>query len=90
MAQHRLMIGLERLQRDYPSLEVHLAKAAASGESAKPKWSKPDSPSRWAKQFGISPKTFKKRVEEGKIRAKVLSDRSYQIAVSDLPVDAQT
>jgi hypothetical protein len=44
-----------------------------------------DSPSRWAKQFKMSARTFKRRVKDGKIRAKILSDRSYQVHLDDLP-----
>lgn len=48
-------------------------------------WSTADSPARWAKQFKVSPRTFKRRVKDGKIRAKILSDRLYQINLDDLP-----
>jgi hypothetical protein len=48
-------------------------------------WSKPDSPTRWAGVFGESPKTFMRKVNQGKIRAKKLTSKSYQIAVDDLP-----
>ncbi len=48
-------------------------------------WSTADSPTRWAKQFKISPRTFKRRVKDGEIRAKRLSDRLYQIHLDDLP-----
>jgi hypothetical protein len=47
--------------------------------------SNPDTPARWAKKFQMSSKTFKRHVLRGKIRAKILSDRSYQIAVGDIP-----
>jgi hypothetical protein len=64
-------------------LEVErVRKALADGP-----WSKPDSPKRWAGQFGISDRTFKRRVEDGTIRAKVLSDRLYQIHLGDLPLE---
>jgi hypothetical protein len=63
--------------------------AAASSAPAKDNqdglFSTADSPTRWAKQFKISPKTFKRRVRDGKIRAKSLSDRLYQVHLDDLP-----
>jgi hypothetical protein len=48
-------------------------------------WSEPDTPTRWAKRFKVKPKTFKRYVTNGKIRAKKLSDRSYQVNLADLP-----
>ena len=48
-------------------------------------WSKPDSPTRWAIVFDISAQTFKRRVKDGKIRAKKLSSKSYQIDIQDIP-----
>jgi hypothetical protein len=50
-------------------------------------WSKPDGPTQWAKVFGLSYNTMVKRLREGVIRNKKLSDRSYQIAIDDLPAD---
>jgi hypothetical protein len=48
-------------------------------------WSEPDTPSRWAKRFGVSWDTLKRRFAEGAIRHKKLSSKSYQIHVNDLP-----
>ena len=48
-------------------------------------WSEPDSPSRWAKVFKISPATFVRHVRGGRIHAKKLSDKSYQVALSNIP-----
>jgi hypothetical protein len=48
-------------------------------------WSKADTPTRWAKLFGVSAQTFKRWVKAGKIRVKELSDRSYQVHLEDLP-----
>jgi hypothetical protein len=59
-------------------------KPAAGPQDGGP-WSVADSPTRWAKLFKISPKTFKRRVKDGKIRAKRLSDRLYQVHLGDLP-----
>lgn len=50
-------------------------------------WSEPDSPKRWAKRFGLSWDTLKKRLREQKIRHRKLSDRSYRIHRDDLPPD---
>jgi hypothetical protein len=50
-------------------------------------WSKADSPARWAMRFKISPRTFKRRVADGTIRAKALSDRLYQVHLDDLPTE---
>jgi len=48
-------------------------------------WSKPDSPKRWAKLFNLSWDTLKRRFDDGTIRHKKLSSKSYQIHVDDLP-----
>jgi hypothetical protein len=48
-------------------------------------WSKPDGPAQWAKAFGISWDTLKRRIKDGKIRCKKLSTKSYSIHVDDLP-----
>jgi hypothetical protein len=48
-------------------------------------WSKPDTPSRWAKRFGVSVDTMKRQFKTNKIRNKRLSDRSYQIHEDDVP-----
>lgn len=48
-------------------------------------WSKADTPTRWAKVFGFSARTLKRRMKDGSIRVKVLSRRSYQIDVRHLP-----
>ena len=70
-------------------LEWAAAKKWAAADLAKTgskaEWSSADTPARWARVFQVSAKTFKRRVEDGKIRAKKLSDRSYQIDARDLP-----
>ena len=48
-------------------------------------WSKPDSPSRWAKVFKVSPATFIRYVTNGTIHAQKLSSKSYQVALPDIP-----
>lgn len=48
-----------------------------------------DSPTRWAKLFAVSVSTFKRRCGDGRIRCKKLSDRSYQVAIEDLPAKHQ-
>jgi hypothetical protein len=62
-----------------------LLQSPAAPDSPDGPWSKPNSPVRWAKLFGVTAKTFKRHVAEGKIRAKILSDRLYQIHVADVP-----
>jgi hypothetical protein len=49
------------------------------------RWSKPDTPTRWAKTFKVSVRTLKRRFADGTIRHKELSDRSYMIHLDDLP-----
>jgi hypothetical protein len=44
----------------------------------------------WARVFGMSPDTMTRRLKDGKIRNKKLSNRLYQIAVRDLPAGAST
>jgi hypothetical protein len=48
-------------------------------------WSKPDSPTRWAKVFKCTLRTMVRYLETQKVRNKRLSSRSYQIALSDVP-----
>jgi len=48
-------------------------------------WSEPDGPSQWARRFRYSVDTLKRRVNKGAIRIKVLSSKSWQIHVDDLP-----
>lgn len=69
--------------RDKLRLKASEIRHAAGGDAGP--WSKPDSPSRWATKFGISPKTFKRHVDAKKIRAKRLSDKLYQVHVDDVP-----
>ena len=64
---------------------VSAAKAAPPERETDVSWSAADTPTRWAKVFRISAKSFKRRVKEGKIRAKPLSDRSYQVDTRDIP-----
>jgi hypothetical protein len=49
------------------------------------KWSKADSPARWAKVFGVSWSTLKRRFEKQTIRNKKLTTKSYQVAIADIP-----
>lgn len=52
-------------------------------------WTTADGPAQWAKLFGISPATLKRRLKEGSIRHRKLSPKSYQIAIDDLPAKHQ-
>jgi hypothetical protein len=65
-----------------------LRKKRPPGDREDGPWSKPDSPSRWAKIFNISTRTFVRHVEEKAIHAKKLSDKSYQVALSDIPMSS--
>jgi hypothetical protein len=65
-----------------PSAPDALPAAPAASDGP---WSKPDSPKRWGKAFGFSSDTFIRRCQDGSIRHKKLSDRSYQVHVDDLP-----
>ena len=67
-----------------PPAEIAAATLPASSEKDG-RWSQPDSPSRWAKVFNMSPATFKRHVKGGKIRVDKLSDRSYRVHVDCLP-----
>ncbi|HEY4759559.1 MAG TPA: hypothetical protein VIH42_03165 [Thermoguttaceae bacterium] len=49
------------------------------------RWSKPNGPSQWAKFYGISVDTMIRRFQDGKIRNKKLSTKSYRVHVDDLP-----
>lgn len=75
--------AIKRLKTQ-PAIETTKAEQKKAPQS-NGQWSKPDTPSRWAKRFGFSVDTFKRRVNDEKIRAKKLSDKSYQVHVDDLP-----
>ncbi len=85
IARVALAMGVDRREIvNMPLARFVEATPPPAGEPDGP-WSKPDTPARWAKAFNVSPKTFKRYVASGKIRAKRLSDRSYQILLSALP-----
>lgn len=48
-------------------------------------WSNPDGPGQWAKKFGCSWDTLKRRFDDGRIRYKKITSKSYKIHVDDLP-----
>jgi hypothetical protein len=50
-------------------------------------WSKPDGPEQWAKLYRFSTKTLKRRIDDGKIRAKYFSSKSIAIHIDDIPED---
>ena len=50
-----------------------------------PVWSQPDTPQRWARMFGVSVDTIKRRFKDGSIPSQKLSDRSYQVDVAYIP-----
>jgi hypothetical protein len=52
-------------------------------------WTTVDTPARWAKLFGISRDSLIRRFEDGSIRHKKLSPKSYQVAIDDLPAKHQ-
>jgi hypothetical protein len=52
-------------------------------------WTRADGPSKWAKLFGISPRSFIRLVEAGRIRARALTSKLYQVAIKDLPAQHQ-
>jgi len=62
-------------------LVVHLTSPAKHADP----WSQPDGPKQWAKKFGFSVDTLKRRFEDGSIRHKKLTTKSYCIHVDDLP-----
>jgi carbon storage regulator CsrA len=61
----------------------------ATSASAFVEWTTADGPSQWGKVFGVSARTFLRRVKDGKIRAKKLSNKSYLVAIEDLPTKHQ-
>jgi hypothetical protein len=50
-------------------------------------WSEAKSPKQWARDFGVSVDTIKRRFKDGAITAKPLSTKLYRVAVKDLPAD---
>lgn len=48
-------------------------------------WSNPDGPQQWARMFGFSVDTLKRRFKAGKIRHKKHTTKSYSIHVDDVP-----
>ncbi len=53
--------------------------------AAEVQWSKPQSPQDWANLFNCSEKTFKRRVQSGKIQVKKLSSKSYMVDLRHVP-----
>jgi hypothetical protein len=53
-------------------------------------WTTADGLSQWAKLFGFSVTTLKRRFKDGTIKHKKMSSKSYQIAVADLPAKHQS
>jgi hypothetical protein len=68
-----------------PDLSQRL-QAAAEAVASAAEWSCPDSPSRWAKLFGVSTRTFIRYCQTNKIRHRKISAKIYQIQINDLPV----
>jgi hypothetical protein len=65
---------------------IHSIVAWAAEAVDKKIWSnKSDSPSQWAKQFGVSLSTLKRRVASGEIRVKKSTTKSWYIHVDDIP-----
>src|SRR5262249_49190350 len=50
-----------------------------------PRWTPVDFLSRWARIFGVSARTLKRRLDDGTIRHLKHSSKLYQIAVEELP-----
>jgi hypothetical protein len=77
------------------STKAHAPAGAGSQEKEPPaddclnsggvEWTTVDTLGRFAKLFGFSVDTLKRRFKDGSIRCKRLSSKSYQIAVDDLP-----
>ena len=74
----------ERCFRD-PIAIQWLNKYQRHGKTPDSLWSKPDSPSQWARKFGVSVSTIMRRFKDQKIRNKKLSTKSYAIHINDLP-----
>jgi hypothetical protein len=83
-------LGQESDQRFFPHFDAHLsavlgvlrghAKAHVDGP-----WSEPDTPAGWSKRFKMSWDALKPRLQDGTIRNKKLSSKSYQIHIEDVP-----
>ncbi len=67
------------------AVEPNLIVEQSSRSTDEIEWTTPDLPSQWARLFRVSRSTFMRRLQEGSIRHKKLSSKSYQIAVADLP-----
>jgi hypothetical protein len=77
----------EMFPRERAAAPPALAGRTAADPLAKLELTRPDSPARWAKVFGFSKDTLMRRIQDGIIRCKKLSTKSYQIAIDDLPAD---
>ncbi len=73
-----------------PSFTEPAPAVGRAGADPNPEMTTPDSPGRWAKLFGFSANTLKRRFKDGAIRHKKLSSKSYQIAIDDLPAIHQS
>jgi len=64
------------------ALQAEKARDAARTQE---RWSKSDTPKRWAKRFGVSVSTIKRHFRDGSIPNRPLSDRSYQVRLDSVP-----
>jgi hypothetical protein len=67
--------------------QLQLKPPAAAAAAEKLDWSHPQNPAQWARVFGVSVNTIKRRFAAGTIRNRKLSTKSYIVAVDDLPAN---
>ena len=80
----------EAAERARKQGERESKRTADTGDAPEPAavvWSKPDSPKNWCRLFGFSLTTFKRRINNGKLRVIFLHSKCYRIDVQDLPPD---
>jgi hypothetical protein len=74
-----------RLAASNPSSEPPAEGANATPSDPPGGWSEAKPPKQWAREFGVSVSTIKRRFNDARITAKKLSAKLYQVAVKDLP-----
>ena len=75
----------QKIATEATRLEADAKRKQGEDETADGPWSKADGPQQWAKKFGFSTDTLMRRFEDGTIRHKKLSSKSYRIHVDDVP-----
>lgn len=83
LSEHLTLLHHVRAWIQRETAREHI-RAKIEAETAGP-WSKPDSPAEWAKVYDVTPRTFSRWVDNGKIRAKKIDEKNVMVHLDDVP-----